>query len=43
MLLITGQEPDFNFEAPKFKKKDPHLERLTSINKLNDDHPPDSL
>ena len=35
----TGQEPEFNFEAPKFKKRDPHLESLTSINKLNDNHP----
>ena len=35
----TGQEPEFNFEAPKFKKSDPHLESLTSINKLNDNHP----
>jgi predicted RNA-binding Zn-ribbon protein involved in translation (DUF1610 family) len=31
--------PDFNFEAPKFKKKDPHLEDLISINKLNAGHP----
>ncbi len=33
------QEPEFNFEAPKFKKKDSKLETLTPINKLNGDHP----
>ena len=35
----TLQEPEFNFEAPKFKKKDSKLETLTPINKLNGDHP----
>ena len=33
------EKPDFNFEAPKFKKSDPELENLTPINKLNADHP----
>jgi len=33
------KEPEFNFTAPKFKKKDPKLESLTPINKLNTDHP----
>jgi transcription elongation factor Elf1 len=33
------EKPEFNFEAPKFKKSDPELENLTSINKLNDEHP----
>jgi len=33
------KEPEFNFTAPKFKKKDPKLESLTPINKLNADHP----
>ena len=33
------KEPEFNFQAPKFKKKDPKLESLTPINKLNTDHP----
>ena len=33
------EQPEFNFEAPKFKKKDPHLEDLISINTLNVDHP----
>jgi len=32
-------EPEFKFEAPKFKKKDPNLKDLISINKLNVDHP----
>ena len=31
--------PEFNFEAPKFKKIDPKLENLTPINKLNGGHP----
>ena len=36
----TNTEPkEFNFETPKFKKKDPHLEDLISINKLNTSHP----
>tara|TARA_Y100001951_G_scaffold85919_1_gene76060 strand:- start:43 stop:981 length:939 start_codon:yes stop_codon:yes gene_type:complete len=35
----TLQEPEFKFEAPKFKKKDSKLETLTPINKLNGDHP----
>jgi len=33
------QEPEFKFDAPKFKKKDPKLKDLISINKLNGDHP----
>jgi len=33
------EAPEFNFEAPKFKKIDPKLENLTPINKLNDGHP----
>ena len=33
------KEPEFNFTAPKFKKRDPQLESLTPINKLNTDHP----
>ena len=33
------EKPEFEFETPKFKKKDIHLENLTPINKLNDDHP----
>jgi len=33
------EQPEFEFEAPKFKKKDPKLETLTPINKLNGDHP----
>ena len=32
-------EPDFTFEAPKFKKTDPNLKDLIPINKLNVDHP----
>ena len=33
------EAPEFNFEAPKFKKRDAQLENLTPINKLNSDHP----
>ena len=33
------EQPEFNFEAPKFKKIDPKLEKLTPINKLNGGHP----
>ena len=33
------EQPEFEFEAPKFKKIDPHLEDLTPINTLNADHP----
>ena len=33
------ETPEFNFEAPKFKKIDPKLENLTPINKLNGGHP----
>ena len=33
------EAPEFNFEAPKFKKRDAKLENLTPINKLNTDHP----
>ena len=32
-------EPEFKFEAPKFKKKDPKLENLICINKLDVGHP----
>ena len=32
-------EPEFTFEAPKFKKTDPNLKDLIPINKLNVDHP----
>ena len=33
------ETPEFEFEAPKFKKSDPELENLTPINKLNGGHP----
>ena len=33
------EQPEFNFEAPKFKKIDPKLENLIPINKLNTWHP----
>ena len=33
------ETPEFEFEAPKFKKSDPELENLTPINRLNGDHP----
>ena len=33
------EAPEFEFEAPKFKKSDPELENLTPINKLNGGHP----
>ena len=33
------EKPEFNFEAPKFKKKDPKLKDLVPINKLNGRHP----
>ena len=33
------ETPEFEFEAPKFKKTDPKLENLTPINKLNGGHP----
>ena len=33
------EQPEFKFEAPKFKKTDPNLKDLISINKLNADHP----
>ena len=33
------ETPEFEFEAPKFKKSDPELENLTPINTLNGDHP----
>ena len=40
MEKFTGHKTDeFKFEAPKFKKRDPQLESLTPINKLNADHP----
>ena len=31
--------PEYNFEAPKFKKKDPKLKDLVPINKLDSTHP----
>jgi len=33
------EQPEFKFEAPKFKKIDPKLENLIPINKLNGWHP----
>ena len=40
MEKFTGPKTDeFKFEAPKFKKRDPKLENLTPINKLNGSHP----
>ena len=33
------EQPEFKFEAPKFKKIDPKLENLIPINKLNTWHP----
>ena len=40
MEKFTGPKTDeFKFEAPKFKKRDPKLENLTPINKLNGWHP----
>ena len=33
------EEIEYNFEAPKFKTKDPKLKDLVPINKLNGDHP----
>ena len=40
MEKFTGPKTDeFKFEAPKFKKRDPKLENLTPINKLNGKHP----
>ena len=40
MEKFTGPKIDeFKFEAPKFKKRDPKLENLTPINKLNGNHP----
>ena len=40
MEKFTGPKTDeFKFEAPKFKKKNPKLESLTPINKLNGKHP----
>ena len=33
------EQPEFKFEAPKFKKIDPKLENLIPINKLNSWHP----
>ena len=35
----TESEVEYKFEEPKFKKKDPKLKDLVSINKLNADHP----
>ena len=40
MEKFTGPKTDeFKFDAPKFKKRDPKLENLTPINKLNGNHP----
>ncbi|MDP7366124.1 MAG: DNA primase [Candidatus Pacebacteria bacterium] len=33
------EEPEYKFDAPKFKKKDPKLEVLTGLNRLKHDHP----
>jgi len=33
------EEVEYNFKAPKFKKKDPKLKDLVPINKLTSDHP----
>ena len=33
------EPPEFEFEAPKFKKRDSELENLTPINRLNGEHP----
>lgn len=33
------EQPEFKFEPPKFKKKDPNLKDLIPINTLNADHP----
>jgi len=33
------EEVEYNFKAPKFKKKDPKLKDLVLINKLTSDHP----
>ena len=35
----TENEIEYKFEEPKFKKRDPKLKDLVSINKLNADHP----
>ena len=35
----TDDEPTYNFEAPKFEKKDPKLKDLIPINKLEIAHP----
>ena len=35
----TEKEIEYKFEEPKFKKRDPKLKDLVSINKLNADHP----
>ena len=37
--FVGNEEPTPVFEAPKFKKRDPKLEDLTPINKLNGSHP----
>ena len=33
------EKVEYNFEPPKFKKRDPKLKALVPINKLNGDHP----
>ena len=33
------EQPEFKFDPPKFKKKDPNLKDLIPINTLNADHP----
>tara|TARA_Y100000310_G_scaffold335358_1_gene417212 strand:+ start:58 stop:1017 length:960 start_codon:yes stop_codon:yes gene_type:complete len=35
----NSTEKEYKFEAPKFKKRDPRLEDLIPINKLQTDHP----
>jgi len=35
----NSPEKEYKFEAPKFKKRDPRLEDLIPINKLQTDHP----
>ena len=37
--IEKADEVEYNFKAPKFKKKDPKLKDLVPINKLTSDHP----
>ena len=37
--FVGNDEPTYEFQPPKFKKKDPKLKDLVPINKLNGDHP----